>query len=140
MEVELLEGDGETTLRLSTRNRATPEYLRRAIELLTELKCAEDPLAYYDQLVRETAPKRGVSGLGLARIRAEGDLELYFAVEGDELRIWVEVAVDGSAQHIRSQNLQGQGAEAGEGTPSDEPPGSSTGAGEPTGSTTGEGT
>lgn len=95
VEVELLERDGATLLRLSTCNRATPEYLERAVHLLTQLKAAEDPLAYYDQLVLETAPKAGMSGLGLARIRAEGDLELDFAVEGNELRIWVEAAIDG---------------------------------------------
>lgn len=96
VEVELLERDGATVLRLSTRNRANPEYLERAVHLLTQLRAAEDPIAYYDQLVRETAPKAGMSGLGLARIRAEGDLQLDFAVDGDELRIWVEAAVDGA--------------------------------------------
>ena len=85
-------------MRLSTRNSATPEYLERAVELLTELKNAKDPVAYYDRLVRETAPKVGVSGLGLARIRAEGDLALDFEAVGDELRIWVEVVVDGPVQ------------------------------------------
>lgn len=97
VEVEVLQRDGATLLRISTRNRSTPEYLARAVTLLTELKAAEDPIAYYDQLVRETAPKPGMSGLGLARIRAEGDLELDFAVEGNELRIWVEAAVDGAS-------------------------------------------
>lgn len=97
VEVELLERDGATVLRLSTRNHASPEYLERAVHLLTQLKAAEDPVAYYDQLVRETAPKAGISGLGLARIRAEGDLELDFAVDGNELRIWVEAAVDGAS-------------------------------------------
>src|SRR4051812_7477435 len=74
VEVALIERDGAALLRLGTRNRASPEYLERAVELLTELKNAPDPIAYYDALVRESAPKVGMSGLGLARIRAEGDL------------------------------------------------------------------
>ncbi len=94
VEVELLDRDGALWLRLGTRNRASPGYLERAIELLTELKTAEDPVAYYDRLVRESAPKLGVSGLGLARIRAEGELDLGFRVDGDELSIWVEAPVD----------------------------------------------
>jgi Histidine kinase-like ATPase domain len=94
VEVELLERNGQTTLRLGTRNRASPDYLKRAVALLSELKSAPDPVAYYDRLVRESAPRAGVSGLGLARIRAEGELELDFKVEGDELWIWVEAPVD----------------------------------------------
>ena len=94
VEVELLERDGALWLRLGTRNRTSPEYLERATELLSELKSAVDPIAYYDRLVRESAPKLGVSGLGLARIRAEGELDLDYRVEGDELSIWVEAPVD----------------------------------------------
>jgi hypothetical protein len=95
VEVELLERAGATIFRLSTLNRATPEHLECAVELLTELKNAADPVAFYDQLVLESAPKRGVSGLGLARIRAEGLIDVEFAVEAGALRIWVELAVDG---------------------------------------------
>jgi hypothetical protein len=94
VEVELIERDGALLLRLGTRNRTSPEYLERATELLSELKNAKDPIAYYDRLVRESAPKLGVSGLGLARIRAEGEFDLDFKVEGDELTIWVEAPVD----------------------------------------------
>ena len=94
VEVALLRRGDFTVLRLSTCNCASPEYLERAVELLTELRNAKDPVAYYDRLVRETAPKVGVSGLGLARIRAEGELALDFEAVGDELKIWVEVVVD----------------------------------------------
>src|SRR5690606_4190341 len=95
VEVELIERDGRPVLRLGTRNRTSADSLQRAIELLSELKSAPDPVAYYDQLVLESAPRAGVSGLGLARIRAEGELDLDFKVEGDELSIWVEAPVDG---------------------------------------------
>jgi anti-sigma regulatory factor (Ser/Thr protein kinase) len=95
VEVQLIERDGAPILRLGTRNRTSPEYLERAVELLSKLKHAPDPIAYYDRLVRETAPKAGVSGLGLARIRAEGELELDFKVDGDELWIWVEAPIEG---------------------------------------------
>lgn len=95
VEVELIERDGAAILRLGTRNRTSPEYLERAARLLSELKQADDPIAYYDALVLDSAPRAGMSGLGLARIRAEGELELDYKVEGDELWIWVEAPVDG---------------------------------------------
>lgn len=96
VEVELIEREGTPLLRLGTRNRTSPEYLERAERLLSQLKSADDPVAFYDALVRESAPRVGVSGLGLARIRAEGELELDYKIEGDELWIWVEAPVDGS--------------------------------------------
>lgn len=95
VEVELIERDGTPILRLGTRNRTSPEYLERAERLLSQLKSADDPVAFYDALVRESAPRVGVSGLGLARIRAEGELELDYKIDGDELWIWVEAPVDG---------------------------------------------
>ena len=104
VEVALIERDGAALLRLGTRNRASPQYLERAVELLTELKNAPDPIAYYDSLVRESAPRLGMSGLGLARIRAEGDLELDFKVEGDELSIWVEAPVDKPPSAVRPKD------------------------------------
>ena len=101
VEVELVDRGGTPILRLGTRNRTSPEYLARAVELLSELKTAPDPIAYYDRLVRESAPKAGVSGLGLARIRAEGELALDFRVEGDELWIWVEAPIEGAIPAAR---------------------------------------
>ena len=94
VEVELIERDGAPLLRLGTRNRTSPEYLERADRLLSQLKSADDPVAFYDALVRESAPRVGVSGLGLARIRAEGELDLDYKIDGDELWIWVEAPID----------------------------------------------
>jgi hypothetical protein len=94
VEVALERRGSATILRLSTHNSAPPEYLSKAVELLTQLRDAPDPIAYYDRLVRESAPQTGMSGLGLARIRAEGDLELDFEVRGNELSISVEATVD----------------------------------------------
>jgi hypothetical protein len=101
VEVALIERDGQAVLRLGTRNRASADYLARATELLTALRSAANPVEYYDRLVRESAPRADASGLGLARIRAEGELELHFRVEGDELWIWVEAPVDGSPSSHR---------------------------------------
>jgi hypothetical protein len=82
-------------LRIETRNAAPPEDIERAVELLTEIRDSKDPVAYYDQLILAVAPVRtkGVSGLGLARIRAEGELELDFRVDGNMLTICVETPI-----------------------------------------------
>lgn len=81
-------------LKLSTHNQAAPERLGSAVRILTDLRETADPIAYYDQLILESAPRQGMSGLGLARIRAEAELELDFAVEGNRLSITVAVLVE----------------------------------------------
>lgn len=89
----LVPNDTGVTLRLEARNRSTPEQLR-AVELrLQELTTTEDPVALYDRLILETAPKDDESGLGLARIRAEGGFNMNYNIDGDELTVSVDTTV-----------------------------------------------
>jgi hypothetical protein len=89
LEVELSELGGEHLLTLRTRNHASPERLREVSQRLSEIRSAVDPAKLYDRLIEESAPLAGVSGLGLARIRAEG-LQFDYAIHGDELTLIVE--------------------------------------------------
>jgi hypothetical protein len=71
---------------IRTKNRATDERLEKVRSALDEVVSAADPAALYNQLVRRAAKRTdGGSGLGLGRIRAEGDLALSYAIEGDTL-------------------------------------------------------
>jgi hypothetical protein len=58
-----------------------------------ELRAATDPIAYYDRLIRATAPVLGSSGLGLARIRAEAGLDVDCSVSGREVSIVVQATM-----------------------------------------------
>lgn len=84
LEFEFVRALDGTTVRLSTRNQATPQQLAEVVRRVGELREAPDPIAYYDQLIRRTATLAGQSGLGLARIRAEAGLDVDCAVEGPE--------------------------------------------------------
>jgi hypothetical protein len=98
VEVELEERERTLrTLTVRARNKTTPEQLEEVKQRLGALQSADDPVVYYDQLIAEAAPRSGGSGLGLARIRAEGDLELDFAIEGDELTISARASIAGRA-------------------------------------------
>lgn len=90
---ELVPSDGAVTLRLEARNHSTPEQLRAVGVRLQELTTAEDPIALYDRLILETAPKEDGSGLGLVRIRAEGGFTINYSIQGDELTISVHTTV-----------------------------------------------
>jgi hypothetical protein len=93
LEFELERGDQESYVRLRTRNTAAPEQLEEVTRRVTELRAAADPIAYYDQLIRSTASVMGMSGLGLARIRAEAGLDVDCSVEGREVSIVVQATM-----------------------------------------------
>lgn len=80
-------------VRMSTKNRAAPERMADARWRLDALAAANDPIAHYDELIRESAGRRDVSGLGLARIPAESEMELYYATEQD----WLILTAEGKA-------------------------------------------
>ena len=68
-------------------NEASDVRLQEVERHLTELMSTKDPLALYDRLIRESAPLRDVSGLGLVRLLAEGNFDLAYAIEGNILTI-----------------------------------------------------
>lgn len=73
---------------IRTKNRATSERLAKVRAALDEVVGADDPGALYNVLVRRAAKRTdGGSGLGLGRIRAEADLTLSYAIEGDVIAV-----------------------------------------------------
>ncbi len=90
---ELRTSDAGAVLELEAKNHSTPEQLEAVERRLSELTNASDPIELYDRLILETAPQEEGSGLGLARIRAEGNLEVDYAIDGSELTISVHASV-----------------------------------------------
>jgi hypothetical protein len=94
LEVDLSESAQGRALTIRTRNRASPERLADVARRMRELELAESPDALYDRWLEESLAVEGVSGLGLARIRAESGLDLEYSVEGDELTVVVKAMLD----------------------------------------------
>lgn len=89
-EIELLDLDGENTVRIRARNRTTPERANELQRLVSEISLGE-PLGMYQRFMRRAAARQdGGSGLGLARIRAEAEMTVRCDVKGDEVTIVVE--------------------------------------------------
>lgn len=87
-----VEGHGRR-VQVVARNRATPEQaedLGRRIHALAE---AANPMEVYVGLMRESAQRSG-SGLGLARIRAEAEMDLSCALEGDAVIVSASTAAE----------------------------------------------
>lgn len=94
IDAELVGSDGAALLRLRAKNRSTPEKIAEVRERLEQLMSTDDPVALYDRLILETAPLEEGSGLGLARIRAEGGFNVDYTVDGNELTICVHTSVE----------------------------------------------
>lgn len=72
---------------ITVTNEATPEHIARLRTCVAEIQAAVDPFIHYQDLMRESVGVERESGLGLARIRAEGELNLSLEVEGSMVTI-----------------------------------------------------
>jgi hypothetical protein len=101
--------DGETTIRIEVdtnrtpkevrirlRNRASPAHIEKIRELLDGIAASKDSFTYYQQLIARKAKSKEGSGLGLARISAEGEMSVTYQVtDGDMTMIEATTAVGG---------------------------------------------
>ena len=87
------EEGGRRQVEVIARNRTTPEKARDLGRRITALAEAEDPMALYVGMMRESAQRSG-SGLGLARIRVEGEMQLSCALEGDAVIVSARTAAE----------------------------------------------
>jgi len=89
--IELLSDQGgvgpHVQIRLS--NRASPENIALLRRMIADMD-ANEPLQHYLELMRRTLPSTD-SGLGLARIRAEGEMSLSLDVRGDLITLVAEM-------------------------------------------------
>lgn len=72
---------------MTTRNRAEPHHQQMVRDLLHSLNEADDPLAFYVELMAASARRSEGSGLGLARVRVEADMDVTCVIDGDELEV-----------------------------------------------------
>jgi two-component sensor histidine kinase len=73
--------------RIELTNETTPEHVARLRTCVSEIQAAPEPFAHYQHLMRRSVGIDEESGLGLARIRAEGDLDLSLEVHGTTVTI-----------------------------------------------------
>lgn len=87
LEIELLSTVPSLSLCVRARNESSEERLRDVDRRLRELVSADDPLMLYERLILESVGTTNASGLGLARLRAEGDLTVEYDIKGRQLTI-----------------------------------------------------
>jgi hypothetical protein len=85
--VELTRLEKCSNVRVETRNALSPERKAGLEEVFEEMSRADNAEAYYQYAMKRTRNLRHGSGLGLARIWAEGEMTMSHSYEGDEVRI-----------------------------------------------------
>ena len=76
-----------TAARIKLTNQTTPEHIARLRVCIGAIAAAAEPFVHYRNLMRRTSGIEAESGLGLARIRAEGELNLSLEIDGDMVTI-----------------------------------------------------
>ena len=80
------ESDGAAAS-IKLTNETTPEHIRRLRACIDEIQASDDPSALYQAFMRRSFGLQNESGLGLARIRAEGELNLSLETHGTTVTI-----------------------------------------------------
>jgi hypothetical protein len=93
LDVSVQRVDGRSVVEVSASNRATPEQLLELQQRIDELREVADPMGLYVSMMVDSARRDG-SGLGLIRIRVEGEMELAYAIEGDRITIKCSTPVE----------------------------------------------
>jgi hypothetical protein len=78
---------------IRTRNRALEEDIQRVSTIIDRVIAATDPQALYQEFMIESAEVESGSGLGLARIRAEGEMDLSYELRDNEIDIHAQARV-----------------------------------------------
>jgi hypothetical protein len=79
------------TIRIT--NHTTPENISVVSSFFHEMEAIDDPFEHYQQAMRRSAKRIEGSGLGLVRIRAEGEMSMKHQVNGQDLSILAETTV-----------------------------------------------
>ena len=85
--------NGQRTVEVRSSNRASPEQMEELRLRIDALRDVADPMGLYVSMMVESARRNG-SGLGLVRIRVEGEMELTYVIDGDQVTIKCSTSVE----------------------------------------------
>ncbi len=94
LRVSLRREEGDALVSLCLVNDTTAAHIERLRERVAVLARA-DPFEHYQTLMRQNCRKADESGLGLARICAEGDMTLGLDVNGTTVAIVASARLEG---------------------------------------------
>jgi hypothetical protein len=87
LELSVTPRDEGAIVRVVVTNNSTPEHIEELGACYAEMNAAKDAMAHYFSLMRMNAKAGALSRLGLARVRAEGEMDIEVDVEGERVKI-----------------------------------------------------
>jgi len=85
----------ENQLVVKTWNRTMPDRLGSLQTTIDEMNAEPDADKYYQQMLIRTSKRTDGSGLGLARIRAESEMQIGYEIDNDRVCIMAKTTVTG---------------------------------------------
>jgi len=82
------------TVSIVTKNRVSPEHRAGLEEAFSEMRQFGHAHEYYQFTMKRTRLSRHGSGLGLARIWSEAEMDLSFSCEGEEARVTASLSIE----------------------------------------------
>lgn len=89
-EFEVNRDAGQAIASIRTTNSALLSHITNLRRRIDALNAASDPIAHYDEVIRESL-SHGGSSLGLARVRAESAVHLSYQIQGDVVVVFGEM-------------------------------------------------
>lgn len=94
LRIELSHEKGPRTITVETRNQISAERKAGLTEVFEEMRRFGDANEFYQYAMKRTRTIRHGSGLGLARIWAEAEMELTNSYAGDEARVVATLSIE----------------------------------------------
>ena len=86
LELSVTPRDEGAIVRVVVTNNSTREHIAELGACYAEMNAAKDAMAHYFSLMRMNAKAGALSRLGLARVRAEGEMDIEVDVEGERVK------------------------------------------------------
>jgi hypothetical protein len=95
LRIDLLDDRTPRAIRIRSKNRSSAEHIASLRALIEGLNGADKPEDFYQMAMVRTAKKKGVSGLGLARVCVEGEMKISYGIDGDQVMVEAETVITG---------------------------------------------
>ena len=87
LELTVSPRDEGAIVRVVVTNNSTQEHIAGLGACYAEMNAAKDAMAHYFSLMRINAKAGAMSRLGLARVRAEGEMDIEVDVVGERVKV-----------------------------------------------------
>ena len=87
LEVDVSPRGEDAVIRVVVTNNSSREHIDHLGTCYAEMNAETDAMAHYFTLMRRNAKVGSVSRLGLARVRAEGEMAIEVAITGDTVKV-----------------------------------------------------